>query len=189
MIRLAVFVVIALIQISVPASIVWKRHQTLTQGQVWKFKTAPVDPVDAVRGRYISLRFSEEDIPSNERFSTPWAFAVLKQGEDGFAKIDRLSPTHIGGDNVVRVETMGWWNQTQHVRFPFNRYWVTEANASLAEDAYRANSRRGNQNAYVTVRVHNGDAAIEQLYLDNQPLPEYLRSKPAPTASPSATVR
>jgi hypothetical protein len=40
-------------------------------------------------------------------------------------------------------------------------------------------SRRGQQNAFVTVRVFRGDAAIEQLYLDNQPLGEYLRANAA----------
>jgi uncharacterized membrane-anchored protein len=90
---------------------------------------------------------------------------------------------------VIRVENSGWWRETQRVRFPFDRYWVSGETAPAAEQAYWANSRRGNQNAYVTVRVHDGDAAVEQLYIDSQPLPEYLRAKPAPTASPAATAR
>jgi hypothetical protein len=31
----------------------------------------------------------------------------------------------------------------------------------------------------VTVRVRDGDAAIEQLYIDNQPLRDYLRAHTA----------
>jgi hypothetical protein len=49
--------------------------------------------------------------------------------------------------------------------------------APQAEQAYRENSRRGKENAYVTVRVRGGDAAIEQLYIDNQPLGDYLRAQ------------
>jgi len=62
------------------------------------------------------------------------------------------------------------------VRFPFNKFWVAEANAAAAERAYVENNRRDNQNAYVTVRVRRGDAALDQLYIDNQPLSEYLRA-------------
>jgi hypothetical protein len=54
---------------------------------------------------------------------------------------------------------------------------VTEKSAPAAETAYRENSRRGKENAYVTVRVRESDAALEQLYIDNQPLADYLRAQ------------
>ena len=63
------------------------------------------------------------------------------------------------------------------VRFPFDKLWVAEKIAPQAEQAYRENSRRGKENTYVTVRVLNGDAALEQLYIDNQPLADYLRTQ------------
>ena len=173
---LSLFAVLAVVQLSVPGSVVWRRQQTLKRGHVWKFKTEPVDPVDAVRGRYIALRFALDQVASHEPLSNGPAYAILKEDENGFAKIDHLSATPVSGDDVVRVETAGWWSEMQHVRFPFDRYWVSEANAPAAEQAYLANSRRGNENAYFTVRVRAGDAAVEQLYLDNQPLPDYLRA-------------
>src|SRR5206468_3953429 len=118
MLRILIFGVVALAQLAVPATMVWQRHQTLKQGRIWKFRTAPVDPVESV-----------------------W-----------------------------------WWGGKQQVRFPFNKFWVAEANAAAAEHAYVENNRRDNQNAYVTVRVRRGDAALDQLYIDNQPLSEYLRA-------------
>ena len=76
-------------------------------------------------------------------------------------------------------EPRGWNEGKQWVQFPLSTYWVTEKIAPQAEQAYRNNSTRKNQNAFVTVRVRNGDAALEQLYIDNQPLAEYLRAQPA----------
>ena len=64
------------------------------------------------------------------------------------------------------------------MHFPFDRFWVTEKNAPAAEKAYLENSRRGKQNAYATVRVREGDATIEQLYIEGQPLADYLRAHP-----------
>ena len=58
MLRILIFGVVALAQLAVPTAMVWQRDQTLKQGRVWKFRTAPVDPVDVIRGRYIALRVS-----------------------------------------------------------------------------------------------------------------------------------
>jgi uncharacterized membrane-anchored protein len=178
--RIGIFILIALAQLSVPALMAWSRVQTLTHGRVWKFKTAPVDPEDAVRGRYIALGFDIEQYPRVERleWNTP-VYVVLKADGDGFAAIDQISETPLSGDNVFRAEAGGWWDGKQHLTFPFRQYWVTEKIAPQAEQAYRDNSRREKLNAYVTVRVRNGDAALEQLYIDNQPLTDYLRAQAA----------
>jgi uncharacterized membrane-anchored protein len=179
--RLLIFAVVALAQLSVPAWLIWMRTQTLTKGKVWKFRTAPVDPLDAVRGRYVALSFKAQQVPQAERLPpSSSAYALLREGASGFAEIERLSTTPVQGDNVMKVRPGSWWDGAQHVDFPLDRYWVNEKSAPAAERAYAANSRKQKDNAYVTVRVHNGDAAIEQLFIDDQPLPEYLRSHPAP---------
>jgi uncharacterized membrane-anchored protein len=178
--RIIIFAIVALLQVSVPASVLWRRAQTLKHGRLWKFKTAPVDPVDAMRGRYVALRFAAEQVPQPQQsISTASVYAVLKEDANGFARVDHLSPARVIGDDSLKVESLGYWRESQHVRFPFDRYWVTEANAPAVEKAYIDNSRRGNENAYVTVRVHNGDAAIEQLYIDNQLIADYLRAHPS----------
>jgi uncharacterized membrane-anchored protein len=169
-----IFIVVALLQLSVPASVVWKREQTLRHGRVWKFKTVPVDPIDAVRGRYIALRFAAEaelknhPVPNNRTL-----YLVLAPDASGFAKVENISAIPVRGDNVVKA-TSGW--AYNRVAFPFDRLWVAEQDAAAAEKAYLDNSRRGNDNAYVTVRVRDGDAAVEKLYIENQPLDDYLRA-------------
>jgi uncharacterized membrane-anchored protein len=179
--RLISFMVVGLAQLAVPAYAVWMRTQTLKNGRVWKFHTAPVDPEDAVRGRYVMLGFKANEVPRGEQLEpTDNAYAILKEGTDGFAEVERLSTTPVTGDNVIKVKPGGWWNSAQHVQFPFDRYWVNEKLAPEAERAYMANSRQQKQNAYVTVRVRNGDAALEELYIDGQPLKEYLRAHAAP---------
>ena len=174
---LPLFILVAIGQLSVPAMMAWNRAQTLKHGRVWKFKTAPVDPVDAVRGRYVALQFEAEEVPQNERVN--WnreVYVLLKEDENGFAVVDRLSNEPLKGDNVFRATSRGWWEGKQRITFPFQKYWLAEQIAPEAENAYRLNSTRTHQNAYVTVRVRNGDAALDQLYIDNKPLVEYLRA-------------
>lgn len=179
---LAIFIVVALIQLAVPASVVWKRGNTLRYGRVWKFKTEPVDPIDAIRGRYVALRVAaEKGLPeegsSKAHFQTgDVIYVILKEDADGFAQVDQVSTTSLKGDNVVKAKG-GYWNDGwRRVEFPFDRLWLGEKIAPGAESAYRENSRRDKQNAYVTVRVRDGDAALEQLFIGNQPLREYLRA-------------
>jgi uncharacterized membrane-anchored protein len=176
--RLIVFVLVALAQLAVPASLIWKREQTLRHGSVWKFRTAPVDPVDAFRGRYVALEFEAEgqeiSPPSNVDFNGV-VFVNLRQSSEGFAEIDQVNSTRPAGDDFIEAKLMG-----KTISLPFDKFWVTERDAPAAEAAYRVQSRRDKRNAFVTVRVFRGDAAMEQLYLDGQPLGEYLRANADP---------
>ena len=177
--RLGIFILIAIAQLSVPAMMAWGRVQTLARGRVWKLKTAPIDPVDAVRGRYVFLHFDAEDAyrQAEQLKSIDSVYAILKEGPDGFATVDHLSSSPNPGDSAMKVEPGGFWDNEQRIVFPFRYFWVTEKNAPAAEKAYRENSKRGQQNAFVTVRIRDGDSALEQLYIDNQPLTDYLRAQ------------
>jgi len=179
--RVSIFVVVALAQLGLPASVVWLRQQTLKHGRVWKFKTEPIDPVDAIRGRYVALSLAAEKVRQDERpaeFATSGTpvYVTLKEDAEGFAQVDEIRTKALPGNNVVKVETRYWSDGWEYVRFPFDKFWVDEKIAPEAERAYRENSRREKQNAYVTIRVRDGDAALEQLYIDSQPLRNYLRA-------------
>ena len=172
--RLIVFIFVALAQLAVPASLIWKREQTLRHGTVWKVRTAPVDPVDAFRGRYVSLQFEvegQEITPPPNLESGQNVFVTLRANAEGFAEIDQVLPARPAGDDFIEAQLSG-----KTVSLPFDKYWVTERDAPAAEAAYRAQNSREKRNAFVTVRVFRGDAAMEQLFLDNQPLGEYLRA-------------
>ncbi|HKP93799.1 MAG TPA: GDYXXLXY domain-containing protein [Chthoniobacterales bacterium] len=172
--RLIVFVLVALLQLAVPSSLIWKREQTLRHGTIWKFRTAPVDPVDAFRGRYIALEFeteSQEISPPADVESGRSVFVTLRANADGFAEIDQVLANRPARDDFFKALLAG-----KTISLPFDKYWATERDAPAADAAYRSESRRDKRSAFVTVRVFRGDAAMEQLYLDNQPLGEYLRA-------------
>jgi uncharacterized membrane-anchored protein len=178
--RLLALLVLASVQLGVPASMIYKRESVLRHGRVFKFQTAPVDPVDAFRGRYVALSFQANTAPANEAFPTgTQLWAVLSEDENGFAKIERVSRSPVDGDNVMPV-TVRWSSESSvNVDFPFDRYYMEESAAPRAEAAYRENSRQTNQNAYVTVRVYRGTAAIEELYVGGKAIRDFLREEAA----------
>jgi uncharacterized membrane-anchored protein len=175
--RLILFTLVACAQLAVPASLIWKREQTLRHGRVWKFRTAPVDPVDAFRGRYVALEFEAEaqqiSPPPNAQ-SGQTVFITLREDAEGFAAIDQVLPSLPDSNDFIEGHVHG-----TTIALPFDKYWVTERDAPAAEAAYRAQSTREKRNAFVTVRVFKGDAALEQLYLDGLPLGEYLPANAA----------
>ena len=168
--RLLIFIPLAVIQLAVPGWMIYRQEQVLHHGREFKFQTAPVDPYDAFRGRYVALQFA---VASSSGYNIKRKVWVRFDLDDkGFAKIKEVSKTPMAGDDVV-IAT----NRYGRLQFPFDRYYMDERAAPKAESAYRDNSRSGHQNAYVTVRILNGRAAIEELYIDNKPIREFLRSE------------
>ena len=55
------FIAVALIQLLVPAKMIWDQEEVMRDGKVFRFKTEPIDPNDPFRGKYITLSFQEEN--------------------------------------------------------------------------------------------------------------------------------
>ena len=168
--RLLIFIPLAVIQLAVPGWMIHRQEQVLHHGREFKFKTAPVDPYDAFRGRYVALQFAVASSSDDNINRKVWVrFDVDAKG---FAKIKAVCKTPLAGDDVVMAT-----RRYGRLQLPFDRYYMEEMAAPKAETAYRDNSRSGRQNAYATVRILNGHAAIEELYIDNKPIREFLRAE------------
>ncbi len=173
------FVIAVLAQLWVPAWMILQRERTLREGEVYKFKTQPVDPADAFRGRYVWLRLQPDTVQVPD--SGPWeyrqkAFAVLATGTDGYAMVKRLERTKPVGEPALKVR-VGWSDgKNVHINWEgLDRYYMTEDKAPAAETAYREHNRTTNQNCYITVRVLGSSGILENLYIDNQPIQAWLR--------------
>ncbi|MEA3187505.1 MAG: hypothetical protein QOD99_1335 [Chthoniobacter sp.] len=179
--RIALFAVVAAVHLAVPAWMIARQVKTLTEGRVFKFRTAPVDPYDAFRGRFVALSFKISEAETEEKFErNQTAYVTLAEDPDGFAKVVRVTHERRSGDDVLRVQTGYSYEHYAHLDFPFTRYYLEEKTAPEAERAYREASRRDHENAWVTVRVRNGYGALEELWIDGKPVRDFLREQPAP---------
>lgn len=169
------FVVCCVVQIAVPASMVLRHEATLAGGEIYRFRCAPVDPVDPFRGRYVALDFEQSRfagaIPEQlDAGST--AYARLERDDEGFALIASLvaEPPDHGDYMEVRIEYPS--GDTTRLALPFDRYYMEESLAPEAESAYRDRAR--GEQAWVEVRVREGHAVLEELYLGGRPIREAL---------------
>ncbi|APG28781.1 hypothetical protein A7E78_13660 [Syntrophotalea acetylenivorans] len=170
--------ILFLLQLAVPASMIAGREMTLRHGKQYRFRTAPVDPYDPFRGRYVSLNLVASRVAHPEGMELARrqrVYALLAVDEEGFAYCRDLAvdPPTTGDYLAARVS---WWNK-KHVdlKLPFDRYYAEEDMAPEIERAYRSHSRRDKQEAYITVRVRKGNGVLEELYIEDLPVSEYLR--------------
>ena len=175
------FVLVVAAQLAVPASLIIDREWTLHTGQVFKFKTRPVDPADAFRGRYVWLGLQPDRATVTD--SSQWtynqkAYAVLGVDTNGYAMVKRLE--HRRPDDETAVPVCIAWPDTKgvvHITWPgLDHYYMNEGQAPAAETAYRDHNRRTNQTCYVTVRVRGTHAVTENLFFDDQPVQTWLRT-------------
>jgi len=178
------FVIVAGIQWIVPMQMMRDSQDTLTSGAKFKFRLAPVDPVDPFRGNYLDLNF---DISRVKVVAPPhWAagdqvFVVLEEDANGFARVNRLSRETPDPD-VDFIESrvrsvVGEDSLVVFIEYPLDRYYINEKLAGPIEDLIIENQRDTTKINHALVRVRSGDAILEELYIDGVPVSEWRESK------------
>jgi uncharacterized membrane-anchored protein len=184
--RTVLLALLCLAQLAVPTWLIARQELTLQDGEQFKFACEPVDPVDVFRGRYVALGFGQRsvDLPSGISFSPgERVYVKIEHGEDGFARLSDPSNEAPGEGLFLRARVSHPTGNGQIVlRLPFDRYYLEEEAAPEAEQVYREHVGEGTKSAHVTVRVWNGYAALEELYLDDVPIREVLRHRAQPSA-------
>ena len=176
---IGLFCCIAVIQLIVPLSMIMKRESVLKKGEQFKFVTAPVDPFDAFRGRYVALRIAEDNVTASkeQRLNNGQnVFAHIGMDEQGFARLTGVTTSQPQGIPYIQAKVRWESGGKVYLDLPINRYYMEEKSALLAERVYREHSMRGKQDAYVLVRIKDGFAVIEGLYVGGKRIEDMVRS-------------
>jgi hypothetical protein len=190
--RLILFGLAALAQLAVPASMIARREYTLRHGQVFRLRTAPVDPYDAFRGRYVALTFDQRAValPPDHGFSRRQrVHALLAEDENGFAVFSGIQRERPASGPYLSTRIAYITSHTNaFLQIPFDRLYMMDTEAPEAERAYLHHNRSTNRTAFVQIRIHRGFGVIEDLYLDGMPIRDYL-AQPPTAAPPSASSK
>lgn len=175
------FVLMVLAQLYVPASMIYSQHRTLEEGTLLKFRTAPVDPYDPFRGKYIRLSYADNvvEVPDPEKYvQDEDVYVTFKEGVDGYALIADVYRTPPDHTEVFLKTTVGYRvyeTDSLWITYPFDRFYMEESKALDAETAYQEARTEGtDMEAYVMVAVRKGNAVIENVYIDNKPIREVV---------------
>lgn len=181
------FILMVLVQLFVPASMIFQQEDILKTGKAFKFKTAPFDPYDPFRGKYIRLAYdaNEFEVPPDEKWTYgQTTYVSIDTDKEGFVKIVDLSldpPTNRSDyvEAVVRrVHKKNDFeidkNYKVTIDYVFDRFYMEESKAFEAEQSYRDAQIDANMIAYALVKVKNGKAVIENVFIDEVPIKEVV---------------
>ncbi|MCR9090194.1 GDYXXLXY domain-containing protein [Algiphilus sp.] len=173
---LAMLAVFAL-QWALPVSQIQQYQQVVDRGTAYRFRTAPVDPVDPFRGRYVTLQFAaaEMTVPAGASYpSDQPLYAPIRVEQSGFAVLQPPRRVPPEGDYLT-VRVAHRIDDTRlRVRLPFDRYYLNERLAPeaerLAREAMRADRATSLAPSWAVVRVRNGEAVLTDLFIDGVPV-------------------
>lgn len=180
---LSVFILVALAQLYFPAKMIFDKEDTLETGIDYKFITAPIDPTDPFRGKYIILGYKDNvTVIDNEKdwVSGEIVYVFLENDQNGFAKIKSVSkekPTD--NQDFLKAKLSAVSNDGTNkltIYFPFDRYYMEESKASDAEEIYAKSLQDTTQLTYALVSIKNGDAVLKDVLIDGVSIKEIVKA-------------
>lgn len=169
------FIGVAILQAAAPLYMAWRWEDILQTGRRFYWQTAPVDPADAFKGRYIDLRFKEDSGPirgGDNLIGGRQVYASIAENAAGQAYISGVSVNRPEQGDYIKVRAYAKGPGTAYVNLPFTRYYLPEKLAPAAENAYRESAGK---TGIAAVRIKDGYGVVEQLYIGEQTLEEFLR--------------
>jgi uncharacterized membrane-anchored protein len=167
------FAAMVLAQWIVPGSMIYDSQEIITKRVPLKFKCTPVDPNDPFRGKYITLDFDirQFSVDSSRCFQERSdVIAVLKIDSSGFAVFDDVrkdAPSNSEPFLKLPISYISNIDKTTELNFniPFNRFYMEEYKAPVAEALYWQGVSDTIGNTYALVYVYKGNARIKDVFV------------------------
>lgn len=170
---LIAFILVVLAQLYIPAKMIMDKEKVLNVGTLFKFRTAPMDPNDPFRGKYIALTFKENsvDLKDNEQWAMGETIYVsLSTDDKGFAKIESVSKEMpLSHPDVIKAKVRYVKEDVPRkmiIDYPFNRFYMEESKAAEAEITYRQLMADTSRVTYALVSVKEGEAVLSDVQID-----------------------
>jgi uncharacterized membrane-anchored protein len=177
------FALMCLAQWVVPAKMIYDSEHVISNGNIFKFKTQPIDPSDPFRGKYITLNFESNFIKLKD--TVKWQpgqeiFVTFTADSAGFAVAENIFTTAPDTESFLRT-TVDYINDYQDepklwFTLPFDRFYLEESKASQAEQLYWQAQRDSTQVAYGLVSIGKGPAVLTDVILNDKPIVEIINS-------------
>lgn len=168
-------------QWAVPVMMIVQQETVLRKGVTYRFRTAPVDPYDAFRGRYVRLQFPNAMFASSNLSVNVTrgqrVFVRVEQGSDGFAQLVDLADAPPQDGDYLRLKVSSTHSGQVWVRLPFDRFYMEESEAPEAERLQPTFREREERDAWASVQLYKGRAVLEDVYVDGKPIRERVREE------------
>jgi uncharacterized membrane-anchored protein len=175
-----ILTIVSIAQLYIPATIIFKSEAILKKGSKYLFKTAPIDPTDAFRGKYVQLAFEADSLIVEDWRKNNYnriQYLNIVKDDLGYVKLTGLAEKIPSAGDYIKVKIRYIANSVAYFNYPFDRFYLEEGMAEKAEELYRKDNISGKQDSYAVVRVQSGSALIEDLWIGGKPIKESLKEK------------
>jgi uncharacterized membrane-anchored protein len=178
------FILVIIAQWWVPGQMIWKKEKVLNNGTSYKFQSAPVDPSDPFRGKYIILNFKEDHItmPGKPDLAAgSKVFVNFFTDKNGFARIRSVNKIKPHQSDYLET-TVSYISNSKdstevYLHYPFSNYYMEEYKAPQAEKIYREAMIDSAQRTYALVNLLNGDAVIKDVYINDTLIQQVINKR------------
>lgn len=199
-IKKGLFFAFAAVILLVPVYVVVSSQSVLDNGKLYKFKPTAYDPFDPFRGKFLRVNYETNSIPTKfdfeEREKAYVSIGVDKQGfaffEEAFKspprkkdylettidwagvdeklqrqieaamELDNFDISSLDTRNAVRIE----------IPDNMNKFFINEDDALDAEKILQTERK----NIYIGVRILDGEVRLDNIFVKDQPIVEYIDS-------------
>lgn len=163
----------------------YQTSKGVKQGTLFTIPVTLYDPYDPLKGRYLRLRylFDRFDLDevrylkkelSDKDKKLDVYVSFMKIGNSEYHSLDYIYFTKPNNSNRPFVKaTLNYYsgNQTIHLDFTFDRYYIQDNYAKIAEDLVRDSEKKA---SLIISTDTEGEAKIEDLLIDDIPIKKYI---------------
>ena len=168
-------------QFYVPLSMIWESEGILSMGTPYKFRTAPIDPNDPFRGKYITLEFKDNicDVKNDSNWIEGEMAYGIVENLNGFAHITSLAKSKPKDKDYLHLRinylvTMGDAYLANLV-FPFKKYYMEESKAYAAERIYRERQLDTIRTTYALVYIKDGVGRLADVKIGDSSIQDMVK--------------
>lgn len=176
-----VFVLISLLQLVIPARMILNKEDILASGTAFSFRMVPVDPNDPFRGKYITLRFSDNtfDVAGDLKYyENDRVYVLFTTDADGFAQIKSVSKIKPDQERDYLKTTVAAVLPGKKTRltleYPFTRFYMQEFKAPEAERLVNEAMQDTSAVSYAVVNIKDGQSVLVDVMLNGISISEQL---------------
>lgn len=183
-----IFILVALAQLYIPGKMILDREDILANGKTYKFRTAPIDPYDPFKGKYIILNYSENTVivPNADWEFNETIYVSLTTDTAGYAKVRSVSKVKPANNIDFVKAKVNYTNELSingginlNIQYPFDRYYMEESKALDAELAYRKSAVDTSQVACALVKIKGGESVLKDVLIDGISIKEVVKNQRA----------
>ncbi len=200
-IKKGLFFAFAAIIILVPVYVAVSSQNVLSNGKLYKFKPMAYDPFDPFRGKFLRVNYETDNVRTKFDFKEgERAYVSIGVDKEGFAFFEEAYKSPPKKEDYLQT-TIKWSGAVEQVldqieaaaeqdgfdissidsrgsvgiKIPdnMNKYFINEDDALRAEKIML----KERENIYIGVRILEGEVRLDNIFVHDQPILEYIESK------------